>query len=135
MKTIPRVVGIASDADGNRYWTVTANGLVIPGLRTPRYGSVGKKHLIGTIVGIAALPAGNGYYVVSSTGHVFAFGARALTRLGGSSAPVGPHCRVREEHARHRVLARQFDGAHLRLRHGACAQGPRPLTPGRRHHA
>lgn len=69
------VVAIATDAAGDRYWTVTSTGQVIPALDTPFYGSVGRKHLLGTIVGMAALTAGNGYYLVSSTGHVYGFGA------------------------------------------------------------
>lgn len=69
------VVAIATDAAGDRYWTATSTGQVIPALDTPFYGSVGKKHLLGTIVGMAALTAGGGYYVVSSTGHVYGFGA------------------------------------------------------------
>ena len=69
------VVAIAADAAGDRYWTVSSNGLVVPTFGAPFYGSVGKMHLVGVAVGIAALPTGNGYYVVSSTGHVYGFGA------------------------------------------------------------
>ena len=84
-----RVVAIATDAIGDRYWTVTRTGLVIPSFGAPTYGSVGKKHLSGSIVGIAALPSGDGYYLVSSTGHVYGFGAArsrgsvSRTRLSG----------------------------------------------------
>lgn len=84
-----RVVAIATDATGDRYWTVTRAGLVIPSFGASTYGSIGKKHLGGSIVGIAALPSGDGYYLVSSTGHVYGFGAArsrgsvARTRLSG----------------------------------------------------
>src|SRR5487761_2678000 len=51
-----RVVAIATDSTGDRYWTATAAGQVVPALGSPNYGSVAKKPLDGSIVGIAALP-------------------------------------------------------------------------------
>lgn len=70
-----RVVAIATDAAGHRYWLASASGHVTPSPGARSFGSVGAKRLSGQIVAIVALPDGAGYWLASSTGHVYGFGA------------------------------------------------------------
>ena len=83
------VVGMASTAGGQGYWTVSANGFINNLGDAPLLGEIGQP--AQPPVGIVADPAGPGFWVAAADGGVFSFGdARFHGSLGGQrlAAPV-----------------------------------------------
>jgi trimeric autotransporter adhesin len=90
--TVPKtnpVVGIASTADGEGYWLVTANGSVYSFGDARYHGSLPGLHInVDDIVAIAPTGDGGGYWMIGRDGGEFAFGD---AKYHGSLPGLGIH--------------------------------------------
>jgi hypothetical protein len=68
------IVGMASTATGQGYWSVASDGGVFSFGDAGFHGSTGGVHLAQPIVGMASTASGQGYWLVASDGGVFSFG-------------------------------------------------------------
>jgi hypothetical protein len=78
------VVGMARVPGGSGYWTVAADGRVVPHGGAPTVGSA-PTGLARPVVGMAATPSGRGYWLVAADGGIFTFGD---ARFFGSTGAV-----------------------------------------------
>ena len=69
------VNGMASLADGQRYWFVASDGGIFSEGGAPFHGSMGGATLNAPVVGMASDPSAGGYWLVASDGGVFSFDA------------------------------------------------------------
>ena len=76
------IIGMASDATSNNYWTVSTQGAVFSHGSAQFHGSVTglpvSEQPTSPVVGIVAHPGGGGYWVVTTAGDIYSFGKAAF---------------------------------------------------------